>query len=127
MAKVEGVTPTKLSEVEDAMGSSVVSGTVDPSGQLLLTTRNGAVITAGSVSTSGGGTDSGSVDESVTLTFVSPVKVWNCVHNLNHKFVDVTCYMSDGSEVVGDVAYIDSNTCTISWYYATAGNANIQR
>lgn len=126
MATVEGVTPTKLSEVETEMGSSVVSGTVDPSGQLLLTTRNGAVITAGSVSTGGGG-GTGSVDESVTFAFASPIKVWNCVHNLNHKFVDVTCYAADGSEIVGDVAYVDANTCTISWYYATAGNANIQR
>lgn len=127
MAQVEGITPAKVSEITAEMGKSIISGTVDDSGQLLLNTRDGAVIIAGMVGTGGGTADSGSVDESVTLSFPTPATTWTCVHNLGHRFVDVTVYLPNGSEVVGDVAYVNDNTCTVSFFYPTAGSAFIQR
>jgi hypothetical protein len=125
MAQVEGVTPAKLSEISEEIGKSVVSATIDVGGQLLLNTRDGAVIMAGMVGT--GGADTASVDESVTLSFSTPALTWTCTHNLGHRFVDVTTYAPDGSVIVGDVQYVNDNTCTVRWYFPTAGTAYIQR
>lgn len=129
MAQVTGVTPGKLDEIETEMDSSVVAANIDASGQLLLTTRGGAVLMAGDVGTGGGGTgsDAGAVDESVVISFPGPDTKWVCDHNLNHRYVDVTTYLPDGTQVLADVTYVNANTCTIKWYFPTAGTAVIER
>lgn len=128
MAQVTGVTPAKLDDIETQMDESVVSANVDASGQLLLTTRGGAVLMAGEVGTGGGtGSDAGAVDESVVITFPGPDTKWVCDHNLNHRYVDVTTTLPDGTVVQGDITYVNANTCTIKWYFPTAGTAVIER
>jgi hypothetical protein len=53
-----------------------------------------------------------------------PSSVWNITHNLN-KFPSVTVIDSAGTEVEGDVNYVDVNNLTISFSSAFAGKASL--
>lgn len=101
----------------------IVDGVVGPSGNLLLTTNGGATIDAGNVV---GPPGQSGVDPAKSFTFATPVTSWTCVHNLGKKVVDVSLADSAGNEIIGDIFYVDTNTLTITWYFATAGTALIQ-
>jgi hypothetical protein len=55
---------------------------------------------------------------------MTPSAVWVVVHGLNG-FPNVTAIDSSNSEIVGDLAYIDSNTVQISFASATGGKAYV--
>lgn len=101
----------------------IVSGTVGSSGNLLLTTNGGTIIDAGHVVGAPGSSES---SPAVSITFASPLLVWNCVHNLGKKLVDVSIADPNGKEIIGDINYIDTTRLTITWYYATSGTVLIQ-
>lgn len=101
----------------------VVDGTVGPSGNLLLTTLGGATIDAGHVV---GPPGNSGVDPAKSFTFATPSTTWTVVHNLGKKVVDVSLADPAGNEIIGDILYVDVNTLTVTWYFATAGTALIQ-
>lgn len=101
----------------------IVSGEVGVSGNLLLTTNGGDTIDAGHVVGPPG--DSGN-SPAISITFANPLKVWNCVHNLGKRVVDVSIADLNGTEIIGDIQYIDTTRLTVSWYYDTAGTVLIQ-
>jgi hypothetical protein len=101
----------------------IVDGEVGPSGNLLLTTNGGAVIDAGHVV---GPPGQSGVDSAKSFTFATPSTVWTCTHNLGKRLVDVSLADTAGNEIIGDILYVDNNTLTVTWYFATAGTALIQ-
>lgn len=101
----------------------IVSGEVGQSGNLLLTTNGGEVIDAGHVV---GPPGQSGTDPAKSFTFPTPATVWTCVHNLGKKVVDVSIADTNGTEIIGDIFYVDTNKLTITWYFATAGTVLIQ-
>ena len=55
---------------------------------------------------------------------MTPDAVWTVVHGLNG-FPNITAIDSSNSEIVGDLAYIDSNTVQITFASATGGKAYV--
>lgn len=66
----------------------------------------------------------GPVGIDLTFTFVqnSPSSVWNINHNMG-KHPSVTIVDSGGSQVIGDLVYVDSNNLTLSFSAAFSGKA----
>jgi hypothetical protein len=104
------------SEIEAELADGVVSGRIDQATQhLFLTTRAGAVIDAGGVGVAGAITP---------FVFVQDVAsaVWTIHHNLG-RYPQVTVVDSAGTEVFGDLQYIDNNTVQATFGGAFAGRA----
>lgn len=113
MAIVTGMT---AAEIEQELGSAVVSGAVDPNtSRLLLRTKAGAVIDAGSVGSSKSVTPYTHIQDVASTT-------WTINHNLG-RYPQVTIVDSGGNEVVGDLLYNDQYTVTATFGAAFGGRA----
>lgn len=122
MAQVTGLTASRMLQIE---AQSVVDGTVDEDGQLILTTHGGSEIVAGNVVGPEGPPGEGA--ESKTFSFPTPSTMWVCEHEFNRLPVDVTTFDNNGDQIMGDVSYLNTNTVQISWYYPVSGTAMVQR
>lgn len=127
MAQVTGMT---AAEIAQELSNGVVSGRIDTaSGHLLLVTRSGAVIDAGAVEadTVVAWTDivnrpSTFAPNNYTHIQDAAAAVWTITHNLGYH-PQVTIVDSAGSEVMGDIAYLDINTVRATFGGAFAGRA----
>lgn len=129
MAQVTGMT---LAEIEEQLGVTVVSGTIDPAtSHLLLRTKSGGVMDVGPV----GADAETTVDWSnvlnkpeaftpSTYTHVqdSASATWTINHGLG-RHTQVTIVDSAGSEVVGDINHTDLNTVVVTFGAAFGGRA----
>jgi hypothetical protein len=114
VARIDGKTSIKI---DDLVNSSVISGRVSDDGQLILKTRGGAEILAGSVTGSG--------TSSFDKVFAIATDLWTCQHNLGVLDPQVICYDAEGDRVFGDIRSVDLNTITVSWYMPMTGSCRI--
>lgn len=56
---------------------------------------------------------------------LTPSTTWTVVHNMGRRPTSVTVYDSSGSEVIGNMNYIDANTVQLSFSAAFSGSAYI--
>lgn len=115
MASVDSRTRISIDEL---VNGTIVSGHVTDN-RLILVTRGGAEIDAGSVATNVVGSQTFSID------FTTAVTPWTCTHNLNSLDPHVVAYEAGGNEVLGDIHIVDANTLTITWAVPLSGSCRI--
>lgn len=56
----------------------------------------------------------------------APVAVWSVTHGLNNPHPIVTCYDTDGDEIMGDIEYYSANMVIITFCVPVAGTCYVQ-
>ncbi len=56
--------------------------------------------------------------------FASPT--WTIVHELNEKYVEVSCFEADDSQIEGSVTFIDNDSCQVDFLIPVAGIAIVR-
>lgn len=59
----------------------------------------------------------------IAYSFVTASDLWTLVHNFGKRKVSVVAYAPDGSEMIGDVKFVNDTTATVAWYFPTTGTA----
>lgn len=105
-------TPLSISTTEVSANVNIeATGFKTPSG-----TSSDFLMADGSTSTGGTG------DLTYTHNQSSASATWNVAHNLN-KYPSITIVDSANNVVIGEIAYVDTNNCTISFTASFSGKA----